>query len=125
MVSRIETKVGIRDQFIHERYAEKSEAQFARLGEIQRQTRVPIDVIVSPVFGYVPGEPYPWTHINARISDLASKNELGFLDLFEVLGKHTWQEVLQDELHPTEEGHRLMAETILGYLTAARELKQQ
>ncbi|MDA1311982.1 MAG: SGNH/GDSL hydrolase family protein [Acidobacteria bacterium] len=111
-------------QFIHERYAEKTEAQFARLGEIQRQTGVPIDIIVSPVFGYVPGESYPWADIDARIRDLAVGNELGFLDLFDVLGKHPWQEVLQDELHPTTKGHRLMAETVFGYLSGDRGFKQ-
>lgn len=111
-------------QFIHERYAEKTEAQFSRLGEIQRRTGVPIDVIVSPVFGYVVGEPYPWTHINARIRDLALHNKLGFLDLFEVLGKHPWQEVLQDELHPTERGHELMAEAVFRYLTGDTELNE-
>ena len=103
-------------QFIHERYADKTETQFAHLGEIRRENGVPIDVIVSPVFGYVPGEPYPWAHIDARIRELALRNGLGFLNLFDVLGEYPWREVLQDELHPTGKGHRLMAETIVRYL---------
>jgi hypothetical protein len=112
-------------RFIHERYAGKTEAQFSRLGEIQRRTGVPLDIIVSPVFGYVPGEPYPWADIDARIRDLAVRNKLGFLDLFDVLGKRPWQEVLQDELHPTAQGHQLIAETVLEYLSGDRGLKQQ
>jgi hypothetical protein len=112
-------------RFIHERYAGKTEAQFSRLGEIQRRTGVPIDIIVSPVFKYAPGEPYPWADIDARIRDLAMSNKLGFLDLFDVLGKRPWQEVLQDELHPTAQGHQLIAETVLEYLSGDRGLKQQ
>lgn len=112
-------------RFIHERYAEKTEEQFSRLGEIQRRTGVPIDIIVSPVFGYVPGEPYPWADIDARIRDLAVSNQLGFLDLVDVLGKRPWQQVLQDELHPTAEGHRLIAETVFEYLSGERGLKPQ
>lgn len=103
-------------EFIHDLYAGRTEEQFARLAEIQSESGVAIEVVLSPVFGFGPGERYPWAHLDARIQNLAWRNGLGFFNLLDAMGEYPWQQVLQDELHPTERGHKVMAEAIRGYL---------
>ena len=110
---------GYPDEYHHRTHAEhrvRTIDQFRRLGEISRDRHVPILVAVTPVFRFDPKEPYPWQDLHDFIADLCAANGLSLLDLRAGFEGRDLAEYAVDALHPTAQGHAVIARSILDFL---------
>jgi lysophospholipase L1-like esterase len=102
---------------IHARYRNQTITQFRHLGQISRARQVPILVILSPVFRFQPEQPYAWQDLHDFIQGLCEANALAFLDLYTSFRGRDAAAYAYDVWHPTSEGHALIAQAIVEYLT--------
>jgi lysophospholipase L1-like esterase len=102
---------------IHARYRHHTITQFRHLGQLSRARQVPILVILSPVFRFQPDQPYPWQDLHEFIQGLCEANALAFLDLYASFRGRDAAAYAYDMWHPTSQGHALIAQAIVEYLT--------
>jgi hypothetical protein len=100
---------------IHEDSAEEIAADFRRLGAISERARVPVLLAVVPVFEWT-SSGYAWLKIHDQLRALAEANGMGFLDLREALMVEPLSAVTYDIWHPNARGHRIIAETLEGWV---------
>jgi lysophospholipase L1-like esterase len=105
---------------IHARYRDQTITQFRHLGQISRDRQVPILVVLSPVFRFKPEQPYPWQDLHDFIRGLCEANALAFLDLYASFRGRDAAAYAYDAWHPTSQGHALIAQAIVEYLTGFR-----
>ena len=93
------------------------ERGFADLAAIANEQHLDVLVIVTPVFQFAKGQPYPWAEIHRKIAALSMKQHFLFLDTQLALSSFNASEVSFDPIHPNAEGHRIIAAAIKEKLT--------
>jgi len=106
---------------IHEDHADEIAADFRRLGELSRNSGVPVLVAVLPVFEWEPGPDggYAWADLHRGLERLAGQNGLDFLDLAPRLTAESAASVSNGIWHPNAHGQALIADELRRWVQAS------
>lgn len=110
-------------EFIHRVYRDDIKENFRRLGELSRETGIPVLVAVVPILDGAQGNNFR-ARIHEWIGRLCLAHKLHYVDLFPGVAHVDGPEIAlgDDWWHPNPEGHRLLADYLLRQLDARPEL---
>jgi len=91
---------------------ENVERGFDDLADMTARHRVPVMVMVTPVFQFAKGQAYSWREIHQQVERLSTQHRFTFLDVQPLLSQFDSADVSFDPIHPNAEGHKLIASAI-------------
>jgi hypothetical protein len=97
---------------------------FARFGELARERRFPVALVIFPLFSPKPWKDYPFRAVHTQVASEGAKNGFAVLDLLARFEREDPSSLLIEpkDSHPNPFGHRIAAEEILRFLEAHPEL---
>lgn len=99
----------------HEVLFGEVEQGFAEIRRLTNDKKIPVLVVVTPVFQYKQNQPYPWAAIHEKIRKLSAINGFAYLDTAPLFIDKPPASVALDPIHPNASGHGLIAEAVLRY----------
>ncbi len=102
---------------------QRTRAALTELGGYARERRIPVVVVIFPLFSFGLGEEYPLAAIHGQAGQAAREAGLLVLDLREAyrdLPRLRLEAIPYADPHPSEIGHRIAAEALLSFLLENR-----